>query len=276
VDEYGQYGAFSITKNYSAIGNNSLTATLSISSDSADVSSISSGQLLPGNVKTFGQQQEYMVTLTLADVFETTVITRPLSSARYIIYVNANGNKLGFMKATNMGAADANTIEFNGNSTIYIGSQTLAQYIRSAMNPAFSDMFNNTYAGGDLVTASLFQCTGTVNMNQMRGHLVTDQCYTVCGRYEIGGITKTTTGNPGIRIDLPSGYVIRSGMTRQIAVGYNSYTDAERSGECTFVRYDEGESYFLVYVSERQNTVTTGKDLFMVVPMTFIPVQSSS
>ena len=134
VDDMGEYGKFSITKSYSAIGSNSLTRKLASPGYSAVTLSADTGDILPGSRKTFSIQQEYTITLTLQDAFETTTITEKLRSASFIIYASANGKKLGFMKAANKGAATAKTIEFDGDSTIYIGDRTLAEYIRYIIN----------------------------------------------------------------------------------------------------------------------------------------------
>ena len=132
-DDVGQYGKYQITKSYTAIGSNSLTVQLTASGSTVTITG-TTGDILPGNRKTFNLQQEYTIKLTLTDAFETVVINQTLPSAKFIIYVSANGNKLGFMKAAQYGAASAETIEFSGNATIYIGNQTLAQYIQSVVN----------------------------------------------------------------------------------------------------------------------------------------------
>lgn len=132
-DDMGEYGKFTLTKNYTAVGSNSLTAKLTSQGTQVTVSA-TSGDLLPGNRQSFSIQQEYTITLTLQDAFETVTINAKLRSAKFLIYVNANGKKLGFMKAASKGGVNDKTIEFDGDSTIYIGDLTLAQYIQSIVN----------------------------------------------------------------------------------------------------------------------------------------------
>lgn len=135
-DDMGTYGKFTISnKTYSAIGSNSLTTTLT-SQGSSETLSGNTGNILPGNRQTFSIQQEYTITLTLADAFETVTIQAKLRSAKFIIYVNNGGNKLGFMKAAskNIPAGKNSTIEFSGDSQIYIGDDTLEDYIRNIVN----------------------------------------------------------------------------------------------------------------------------------------------
>ena len=133
TDDMGLYGKFTITKNYTAVGTNSLTTKLT-GGGTTETINVLTGNILPGSRKTFDLQQEYNITLTLQDSFETTTITKTLPSARFIIYVSNNGKKLGFMKATTHGGTNDQTIEFSGEATIYIGNQTLADYIRSVVN----------------------------------------------------------------------------------------------------------------------------------------------
>ena len=133
TDDMGLYGKFTITKNYTAVGTNSLTTKLT-GGGTTETINVLTGNVLPGSRKTFDLQQEYNITLTLQDSFETTTITKTLPSARFIIYVSNNGKKLGFMKATTHGGTNDQTIEFSGEATIYIGNQTLADYIRSVVN----------------------------------------------------------------------------------------------------------------------------------------------
>ena len=132
-DEMGEYGKFTLTKNYTAVGSNSLTAKLTSQGTQVTVSA-TSGDLLPGSRQSFSIQQEYTITLTLQDAFETVTINAKLRSAKFLIYVNANGKKLGFMKAASKGGVNDKTIEFDGDSTIYIGDLTLAQYIQSIVS----------------------------------------------------------------------------------------------------------------------------------------------
>ena len=130
-DDRGEYAMYTKTNSYTAVGSNSLTVTLT-SQGSSVTGPANSGDLLPNSRQTFSIQQEYTITLTLADLFETTVITAKVNSARFIIYTDANGTKLGFMKATtkSIPSGKDSTIEFSGTSQIYIGDETLEAYIQ--------------------------------------------------------------------------------------------------------------------------------------------------
>lgn len=132
--DLGEYAKFSCTKSFTSVGSNSLTAKLTSPGYSAVTLNADTGDILPGSRKTFNIQSEYTITLTLQDAFETTTITAKLRSASFIIHTSANGKKLGFMKAANKGGANDRTIEFDGDSTIYIGDRTLAQYIQYIVN----------------------------------------------------------------------------------------------------------------------------------------------
>ena len=135
-DDVGLYARFELTKNYTAIGSNTLTATLAESGGGSEVTALTQGDILPNSRKQFNQQKEYTITLTLEDSFhETAVITQMLPSARFVIYVSASGNQMGFMKAaTHGGVNDDETIEFSDSATIYIGNKTLAEYIQDVVN----------------------------------------------------------------------------------------------------------------------------------------------
>lgn len=136
-DDTGQYAKYTITKSYTAIGSNSLTVTLT-SQGSTGTLSLDTGDILPGtgNRQTFSTQQEFLITMTLADAFETVSVQAKLRSAKFIIYVNAGGDKLGFMKATNKTIPTGKnaTIEFSGDAQIYIGDVTLEAYIQSIVS----------------------------------------------------------------------------------------------------------------------------------------------
>lgn len=130
-DDVGQYAKYALEKTFSQIGTNSLTVTLT-SQGHSEVITADTGNVLPGSRQIFSLQQEYTISVTLTDAFETTVITAKLRSGRFILFVNAGGNKMGLMKATtkNIPAGKDSTIEFSGDSQIYIGEDTLEDYIR--------------------------------------------------------------------------------------------------------------------------------------------------
>ncbi|MCR5566206.1 MAG: InlB B-repeat-containing protein [Clostridiales bacterium] len=134
-DPLGQYAKYAQTANYSQIGNNTLTVTLT-SQGSSKTSPASTGDILPDSRQTFSTQQEFTITLTLADAFETVTVQTKLQSARFIIYVNSSGSKMGFMKAAGKAipAGKDSTVEFSADSQIYIGDDTLEDYIRAIVN----------------------------------------------------------------------------------------------------------------------------------------------
>ncbi|MBP5725940.1 MAG: hypothetical protein J6Y48_02580 [Clostridia bacterium] len=138
-DDLGEYGGYSMTKTYSAIGSNTLTVSMT-SQGSTETLSLDSGNILPVTRQTFSVQQEYLIQVTLQDAFETVVITARLRSAKFIIHVNAAGDKLGFMKAANKTIPTGKnaTIEFSGDAQIYIGDDTLEDYITAIVNSLIS------------------------------------------------------------------------------------------------------------------------------------------
>ena len=134
-DDLGEYGGYSMTKTYSAIGSNTLTVTMTADGQTAAVN-MDSGTILPGSRLTFSVQQEYLIQVTLQDAFETVVITARLRSAKFIIHVNGAGDKIAFMKAANKTIPTGKnaTIEFSGDAQIYIGDDTLEDYITAIVN----------------------------------------------------------------------------------------------------------------------------------------------
>ena len=134
-DEMGVYGMYELTKRFSEIGTNTLAWTLAVGSNSVS-SPAASGDLLPDDRLEFSQTQEYTVTLTLVDGLETTVITAQLMSARFILAFDASGNKIGVMKYPNKSipTGKRRTFEFSEDTQIYIGNQTLEDYIRAIVN----------------------------------------------------------------------------------------------------------------------------------------------
>lgn len=130
ADDMGEYGKYQITKGFSEIGSNTLTAKITSQGSQETVSEVT-GNLLPSARQTFDVQGEYTITLTLQDKFETTTITDKLQTAKYIIHVDAGGDKLGFMKAANktIPTGKTSTVEFSGDSQIYYGDLTLEDMI---------------------------------------------------------------------------------------------------------------------------------------------------
>ena len=134
-DDLGTYAIYELTKAYSAIGTNALTVTMTAQSTTATLAN-DTGDILPGNRLSFSVDQEYTITVTLADAFETVTMTVKLPSAKFIIYAHHSGNKLAFMKAATQSipTGKTSTIEFSGDSQIYIGNDTLEDYIRAIVN----------------------------------------------------------------------------------------------------------------------------------------------
>lgn len=130
-DDTGQYAKYVLAKSYTQIGTNSLTVTMT-SQGTSEVISADTGDVLPNSRQTFSTQQEYTITVTLEDAFETVTVTAKLRSAKFILYTSADGNHLGFMKASTKAtpAGKSGTVEFSGDFEIYIGDDTLADYIR--------------------------------------------------------------------------------------------------------------------------------------------------
>ena len=91
------------------------------------------GNILPSSRKTFAETSEYTITLTLQDSLETTTITAKLPSAKFIIYSDSGGDRLGFMKVANktIPTGKTSTVEFSGDSQIYIGDSKLESVILS-------------------------------------------------------------------------------------------------------------------------------------------------
>ena len=134
-DPLGQYAIYTLSKSYSAIGSNTLTAGMTANGYTASVSN-DTGDVLPGNRQSFAVQQEYTVTVTLQDAFETVQVTAKLPSAKFIIHASGDGSHLSFMKASTHStpSGKTSTIEFSADSQIYIGNDTLEDYIRAIVN----------------------------------------------------------------------------------------------------------------------------------------------
>lgn len=138
-DDLGQYGGYELTKVFTAIGSNTLTVSMT-SQGSTETLSQDSGDILPVSRQTFSVQQEYTITVTLTDAFETVTLTAKLRTAKFIIHVNADGDKLGFMKAANKAIPEGKNanIEFSGDAQIWIGDVTLEDYITAIVNSLIS------------------------------------------------------------------------------------------------------------------------------------------
>ena len=131
----GSYAQFQCSSQYTQLGTNALTVTLSGSGFTGTIN-VSSGDVLPGDRKVFSPTQEYEITLTLADALETVSIVRKLPTARFIIHVDPTGKKIAFMKAATktVPAGKESNIEFPSDAQIWIGDDTLEQYIENIVN----------------------------------------------------------------------------------------------------------------------------------------------
>lgn len=134
-DDVGTYGRFSKTQQYTEIGTNALTVTIT-SQGSTGTPAGNTGDLLPGARQTFQAQYEYTITLTLADAFETTVITAVLRSAKFVMHIDSGGDRLAFFKAVGKSVPTGKTsvMEIDGGTQIYIGNDTLEDYIRAIVS----------------------------------------------------------------------------------------------------------------------------------------------
>jgi len=135
-DPLGTYAKYTLTKAYTAVGSNSLSWKLT-SQNTDSNSPAASGDLLPGNRQSFSMTSEYTISLTLTDSFETVVIQVTLPTAQFMIFVNEDGTRIGFMqatKSTRSAGSKSGTIELSGNHQIYIGDTTLENYIRGVIN----------------------------------------------------------------------------------------------------------------------------------------------
>ena len=126
-----------MTSQFTQIGSNSLARTLSAQGLNANAAQ-DTGDVLPGsgNRQVFQTTQEFTITLTLQDAFETTTITARLQSAKFIIYAAADGDRLAFFKASSKAVPTGkdSVMEISAGTQVYIGNDTLEDYIRSIIN----------------------------------------------------------------------------------------------------------------------------------------------
>ena len=136
-DDVGTYGIYAMTSQYTQIGSNTLTKTLTSQGVTVVVSN-DTGDLLPGagNRQTFQSQNEYTITLTLADAFETVTVTARMKSAKFVMHVDSGGDRIAFFKAANktIPTGKTSTMEISGDTQVYIGNDTLEDYIRAIVS----------------------------------------------------------------------------------------------------------------------------------------------
>ena len=131
TDVLGTYAKYSKTNTYTQVGSNSLTVTL-ISQNVQASNPAASGDLLPNNRQTFDRLTEYNIQLKLQDAFETVYVTKKLPTARFIIYVDHNGDRMAFMKAANTALSKNGkdtVLEFADTAQMYIGAEMLEEYV---------------------------------------------------------------------------------------------------------------------------------------------------
>lgn len=137
ADPMGTYGKFTITFSYTQVGTNALQRKELTSNGATIEPNVNTGDLLPGNRQTFAVQNEYQITFVVQDAFETTTVTKKIPTGRFVIFVSSDGSRIGFMRATSstpIPAGKQHMVEFSADSQIYIGSETLEDYIRRIAN----------------------------------------------------------------------------------------------------------------------------------------------
>ena len=130
TDPSGQYAKYELTKQFTEIGTNALTVRLSgVGWSGTGIPD--TGDILPNDKVVFPTTQEFDITLTLTDAFETVTVVRKLPSAKFILLINADGDKIGFMKAPTktIPAGKDSNVEFSADSQIWIGDETLEEFI---------------------------------------------------------------------------------------------------------------------------------------------------
>lgn len=141
-DDVNQWARYALTSQYSQIGSNSLARTLSCQGYSANAAQ-DTDDLLPGtgNRQVFLTTQEFTITLTLQDAFETTVITAKLLSAKFIIYAAADGDRIAFFKASSkpVPAGKDSVMEISAGTQVYIGDTKLEEIADGAIAAALGD-----------------------------------------------------------------------------------------------------------------------------------------
>ena len=129
-DPLGTYATYILTKNYTQVGDNTLG--WAITSQNTSVSNpATSGDLLPNNRQTFSQASEYTIRLTLADRFETVHIDVKLPTARFFLYCNGNGDRMGIMGAVNESLSKNGkdtVLQISDNTQMYVGTETAEEY----------------------------------------------------------------------------------------------------------------------------------------------------
>ena len=132
----GTYAKFVKTSGFTAVGTNSLTVSLKSQGTTVTLNQ-DSGDILPGSRQTFGQLNEYNIELILQDAFETVSIIVKLPTAQLLIAAGEDGTRLALMKAINESLSKngkTGVLELSDTVQIYVGSETLEDFIRRIAN----------------------------------------------------------------------------------------------------------------------------------------------
>lgn len=132
----GDYAKYRYAYSITSLGSNAATVTLKEDSSGTTVSSpAATGDLLPGNRRTFVITNRYTYTLTVTDAFETTTLQVAVPTGAFIIYVDSTGKKISFgMATTRQAAGDRGVFEISPDMDIYVGNMTMKQYIQGVIN----------------------------------------------------------------------------------------------------------------------------------------------
>ncbi len=135
ADDLGEYAQYSFSKVWSEIGTNTVTVTLAKTGGSSATNPPESGWIMPGAQEQLNPRTEHLFTLTVTDRLESVSRTVKLPTARYIMHVDhvasSGGDRIAFGKAAvkTIPAGKDGTLEISGDLQIYIGDETLEDYI---------------------------------------------------------------------------------------------------------------------------------------------------
>ena len=127
-DDMGQYGWYEITHQLTEIGSNALTISLA-SQGLSGTPEDDEEFLIPGNKLTYALTNEHTITMTLADAFETVTVVAVMRSAKFIMHVAADGDRLAFFKAVGKTVPAGKTalIEIDTGTQVYFGNKELEE-----------------------------------------------------------------------------------------------------------------------------------------------------
>lgn len=142
ADPLGTYATYSLSKSYTAVGNNSLAWSITSQNTTAN-SPADTGDLLPSSRQTFSQTSEYTIRMTLQDSFETVHIDTKLPTARFFLYCNGAGDRMGIMGASNESLSKngkSTVTQFSGDTQLYYGNSKFEDYF--ALNSQIAKVKN--------------------------------------------------------------------------------------------------------------------------------------